>query len=78
MLEKERMLNKIATTGKVEVFSGYKLGTVFDVSQTEGKPLPELSSDLTGSVEHYDAFMEAIKIDPDRPEAYKFRLMLEV
>ena len=41
--------------------STFKVVSVFDVSQTEGKPLPELSSDLTGNVEHYETFMEAIK-----------------
>ena len=41
--------------------STFKVVSVFDVSQTEGKPLPEISSDLSESVEHYDAFMEAIK-----------------
>lgn len=41
--------------------STFKVVSVFDVSQTEGKPLPEISSDLTGNVQHYDAFMEAIK-----------------
>ena len=41
--------------------STFKVVSVFDVSQTEGKPLPEISSDLSGSVEHYDTFMEAIK-----------------
>jgi antirestriction protein ArdC len=35
--------------------------TVFDVSQTKGKPLPEIVSDLTGSVEQYEVFMEALK-----------------
>lgn len=35
--------------------------TVFDVSQTNGKPLPALGIDeLTGSVEHYDQFFEAL------------------
>ena len=41
--------------------STFKVVSVFDVSQTEGKPLPEISSDLSGSVEHYETFMEAIK-----------------
>ena len=31
---------------------------VFDVSQTDGKPLPELASTLSGSVQNYEAFME--------------------
>jgi antirestriction protein ArdC len=35
--------------------------TVFDVSQTKGKPLPEIVCDLTGSVEQYEVFMEALK-----------------
>ena len=38
---------------------------VFDVSQTEGKPLPERVqspvAELTGNVEHYEAFMEALR-----------------
>lgn len=39
----------------------FKVVTVFDVSQTDGKPLPTLGIDeLTGSVEHYDQFFEAL------------------
>ena len=34
---------------------------VFDVSQTDGKPLPELASSLSGSVQNYEAFMEALR-----------------
>ena len=34
---------------------------VFDVSQTDGKPLPELASSLSGTVPHYEAFMEALR-----------------
>ena len=38
---------------------------VFDVSQTDGKPLPEQVkspvAELTGNVEHYEAFMEALR-----------------
>ena len=34
---------------------------VFDVSQTEGKPLPQLSSPLTGEVQNYEIFMEALR-----------------
>lgn len=34
---------------------------VFDVAQTEGRPLPQLVSNLTGNVEHYEAFLEAMK-----------------
>ena len=39
----------------------FKPVTVFDVSQTEGKPLPQLASDLHGNVQNYDVFMEALK-----------------
>ena len=39
----------------------YRVVSVFDVSQTAGKPLPQLASDLSGDVQNYEAFMEAIK-----------------
>lgn len=34
---------------------------VFDVSQTNGKPIPQLAQDLTGDVAQYEAFMEALR-----------------
>ena len=34
---------------------------VFDVSQTEGRPLPSLVAPLTGDVQQYEAFMEALR-----------------
>jgi uncharacterized protein YqiB (DUF1249 family) len=46
-----------ALTGGVR----FKLVPVFDVSQTYGDPLPELIEDLTGNVDHYAAFMDALK-----------------
>lgn len=39
----------------------FKPVTVFDVSQTEGDPLPTLASDLKGDVKHYEIFMEALR-----------------
>ena len=39
----------------------YRTVKVFDIGQTVGEPLPEISHDLTGNVEHYEAFMEAIR-----------------
>lgn len=39
----------------------FRVVSVFDVSQTAGKPLPQLASDLSGNVQNYDAFVEAIK-----------------
>lgn len=37
----------------------FKPVTVFDVSQTDGKPLPQLASDLSGNMQNYKVFMEA-------------------
>ena len=39
----------------------FRIVSVFDVSQTEGKPLPQLASDLTGNVQQYEVFMEALR-----------------
>ena len=39
----------------------FKPVTVFDVSQTQGKPLPQLASDLQGNVQNYEVFMEALR-----------------
>ncbi len=49
----------------------YKPVSVFDVSQTYGKPLPTIVSSLDGTVEHYDAFMEAIKRSSPVPIDFK-------
>ena len=47
----------------VEVeYPAFKVATVFDVSQTEGKEIPSIGPDeLTGSVEGYGRFFEALK-----------------
>ncbi len=40
----------------------FKVSTVFDLSQTDGDPLPELGpGELTASVDNYDVFMNAIR-----------------
>lgn len=39
----------------------FRVVSVFDVSQTEGEPLPTLASNLTGNVEQFEVFMDAIK-----------------
>lgn len=39
----------------------FKVVTVFDVSQTYGEPLPQLAANLTGDVQQFDIFMEALK-----------------
>ena len=38
----------------------FKPVTVFDVSQTDGKPLPQLAADLQGNVQNYEVFMESL------------------
>jgi len=52
---------KIITAEKTIQIPMYKPVTVFDVSQTEGKPLPQLAHDLSGNVANYDVFMEALR-----------------
>ena len=44
---------------------------VFDVSQTEGRPLPSLVSSLTGDVQQYEAFMEALRRTSPVPMMFK-------
>ena len=39
----------------------FKPVKVFSADQTEGAPLPSLSTDLTGDVQQYEAFMEALR-----------------
>ena len=44
------------------VIPRFRVTTVFDVSQTEGEPIVELEvPELTGSVQFYDTFMEALQ-----------------
>ena len=43
------------------VVPAYKVTNVFDVSQTSGEPLPSLVNELSGNVDEYNNFIEAIK-----------------
>ena len=52
---------KVITEEKTIQIPMYKPVTVFDVSQTEGKPLPQLAHALSGNVANYDVFMEALR-----------------
>ena len=56
---------KIVTEEKEIEIPMFRPVKVFDVSQTDGKPLPERVqspvAELTGNVEHYEAFMDALK-----------------
>lgn len=45
----------------------FRVVTVFDVAQTSGKPLPELTTRLDGSVEQYDMMMQALKETVEAP-----------
>ena len=38
----------------------FKVVSVFDVTQTDGRPLPQISSTLTGDVAEYEVFLEAL------------------
>ena len=49
----------------------YKPVTVFDVSQTAGKPLPKLAANLTGDVRNYEVFMEALRRSAPVPIAFE-------
>ena len=48
----------------------FKPVKVFDVSQTDGKPLPQLAATLTGSVEQYDVFLEALRRSAPVPVSF--------
>ena len=52
---------KIITEEKEIEIPMFRPVKVFDVSQTDGKPLPKLASSLSGNVPNYEAFMEALR-----------------
>ena len=52
---------KIVTEEKEIEIPMFRPVKVFDVSQTDGKPLPELAPSLSGNVPNYEAFMEALR-----------------
>lgn len=59
-------------TEEVEVkIPMYRVVSVFDVAQTEGKPLPHLASNLTGDVKQYDVFIEALRRSAPVPIAFE-------
>ena len=49
------------TEQKEVTYQGFRTATVFDISQTEGEPLPSLVSDLLDPVQDYDEYLSAIK-----------------
>ena len=66
-IDQETNLPMVAGEGKPvmetvkEKRNGFMVTTVFDVSQTEGEPLPELVKSLNSKVENYEAFVTAIE-----------------
>ena len=52
---------KIVTEEKEIEIPMFRPVKVFDLSQTDGKPLPELASNLSGNVQNFEVFMEALR-----------------
>lgn len=49
------------TATKTVTVPAFKVTTVFDLSQTDGKELPTLTKQLTGNIEEYENFFKALK-----------------
>jgi hypothetical protein len=49
----------------------FKVVPVFDVSQTEGEPLPALAENLAGDVERYGLFMDALRAASPLPIVFE-------
>ncbi|MDE7019521.1 MAG: antirestriction protein, partial [Lachnospiraceae bacterium] len=63
---------KIIKEEKEIVVPAYRMVTVFDVSQTEGRELPTIGvNELTGAVDGYDSFLKAL--DKSCPVPIKFK-----
>ena len=62
-----------AVTETVEVLRpAFKVVSVFDVSQTDGKELPDIIVDeLKGTVENYEAFFDALKQESPVPISFE-------
>ena len=56
---------------KEVVIPRFRVATVFDVSQTVGKPLPELAASIKGDVKQYEAFLEALERSSPVPVSYE-------
>jgi hypothetical protein len=49
----------------------FKIVPVFDVSQTDGEPLPELAETLTGNVARYELFVDALRAVSPLPISFE-------
>lgn len=56
---------------KVIVVPRYKVVSTYDISQTEGKPLQEIASTLTGSVDNFNDFLSALEQVSPVPIAFE-------
>lgn len=57
--------NSPAGLPEEKVLMGFKIVNVFDISQTEGEPLPEIAHKLDSTVDGYTDFMDALqKVSP--------------
>ena len=68
MLDKD---GKIITEEKEIEIPMFRPVKVFDVSQTDGKPLPQLAANLTGNVQNYEAFVEALRRSAPVPISFE-------
>lgn len=72
---KEIMLDQNGNPIKEETeikMTAYRIVSVFDVSQTEGKPLPQMGvTELTDNVDEYKVFIEALKQSVSVPVSFE-------
>ena len=70
MAAKDELGNDIVEEKEVTL-PFFKVVSVFDVSQTDGRPLPAIVSTLDGRIEKYDIFLEALKRSSPVPIDFK-------
>jgi len=68
LLDKDGNIIYEEKTVEIPLFKPVK---VFSADQTDGKPLPSLTADLTGNVQQYEAFMEALRRSSPVPISIK-------
>lgn len=54
-----------------KTFARFKVTSVFDVSQTDGKPLPSLAENIMGNVRNYELFMDTLRVVSPLPIVFK-------
>lgn len=58
---KRDLQGKPMTEEKEITYASFKAISIFDISQTEGKPLPELAEELKGEIPDYMVLMDSIR-----------------